>query len=143
MNATRSTVAIACLTIVLITACSSSPHSARVVPAAVQKVNAELSQIQLTEAAATRTGIETTPVLKAMVGGVERLIIPYSAVMYHFDGTTWTYVSPREFTFLRAGIKIESIDGQRAILTSGPPEGTMVVRVGAAELYGVEFGVGK
>jgi hypothetical protein len=144
MNATRSTIAVtAGLIAMLTTSCSSSSDYVYVEPATVQAVDGELSQVQLTEAAAARTGIETTPVLQETVDGVERLVIPYSAVMYHFDGTTWTYTRPGDLTYVRAAIEIESIDGQRAILTAGPPEGTEVVTVGAAELYGVEFGVGK
>ena len=38
---------------------------------------------------------------------------------------------------------IDFIDGEFAILNSGPDTGTVVVSVGAAELYGVEFGVGN
>jgi hypothetical protein len=33
--------------------------------------------------------------------------------------------------------------GARTLVTEGPPEGAVVVTVGAAELYGIEFGVGK
>lgn len=143
MNGIRLIVVMLGVTATLSASCSSSSDYVYVEPATVQEVNDDLSQVQLTEAAATRTGIETAPVRQEPIDGVERLVIPYSAVMYHFDGTTWTYTSPSELTYLRTAIEIESIDGDRAILTSGPPEGTEVVTVGAAELYGVEFGVGK
>lgn len=144
MNATRLTIAIAAgVTTILTAACSSTSDYVYVEPATVQEINADLAQVKLTEAAAARTGIETTPVLQETVDGVERLVIPYSAVMYHFDGTTWTYTNASELTYVRAAIEIESIEGDRAILTAGPAEGTDVVVVGAAELYGAEFGVGK
>ena len=35
------------------------------------------------------------------------------------------------------------IDGDRAVLTRGPAPGALVVHVGGAELFGLEFGVGK
>ena len=124
-------------------ACSSSSDYVYVQPASVQEAGPDLWQIQLTPSAAERTGIETTEVIVDIVEGAERLVIPYSAVMYHFDGTTWTYTNPSNLTYLRAPIEIESIEGDRAILTAGPPPGVTIVTVGAAELYGVEFGIGK
>lgn len=71
----------------------------------------------------------------------EQLVVPYSAVMYHFDGSTWTYTNPEPFVYVRESITIDHIDGDVAFLSEGPPAGTTVVTVGAAELYGVEFGV--
>lgn len=35
------------------------------------------------------------------------------------------------------------IDGDLAVLSHVPPAGTQIVTVGAAELFGTEFGVGK
>jgi hypothetical protein len=43
---------------------------------------------------------------------------------------------------VRSAIDVASIEGDRALLTSGPPVGTTVVTVGVAELYGAETGVG-
>lgn len=112
-------------------------------PSTVEEVSDDLWQVTLTEQAAQRTGIETTEVATTTVDGAERLTVPYSAVMYHYDGTTWTYTSPEPLTYLRAPIEIDRIEGDVAILLDGPPVGTTVVTVGAAELYGVEFGIGK
>ena len=77
------------------------------------------------------------------VEGSERLVVPYSAVMYHFDGSTWTYTNPAPLTYVREPIEIDYIDGNTVVLDRGPAVGTVVVSVGAAELYGVEFGIGK
>jgi len=41
------------------------------------------------------------------------------------------------------GISVEFIDGDRAVLSEGPPAGTEVVTDGAAELFGAELGIGK
>ena len=129
--------------VVALGACSSSSDYVYVEPASTEEAGPDLWQVELTPAAADRTGIETTAVLAEDVDGVERLVIPYSAVMYHYDGTTWTYTNPTGQVYLRAPIEIEMIDGDRAVLTAGPPPGSTVVTVGAAELYGVEFGIGK
>jgi hypothetical protein len=36
---------------------------------------------------------------------------------------------------------VESIAGERVVLTAGPPVDTRVVTTGGAELWGTEFGV--
>ncbi len=124
-------------------ACSSSSDYVYVSPATVEEVGTDLWQIELTEKAVSRTGLETADVTTLQVDGEERLGIPYSAVIYHYDGTEWTYTNPSELTYLRQAIEIDFIEGDLAILSNGPDVGTTVVSVGAAELYGVEFGVGK
>lgn len=73
---------------------------------------------------------------------VKRSVIPYAAVIYDLEGATWAYTNPDPLTFVRASIEVDYIDGDRAILTNGPPAGTAVVTAGAAELYGEEFGIG-
>ena len=109
-------------------------------PATVEEVSEGLWRIELTEQAEQRTGLETVEI---SINGSDLKELPYSAVMYHFDGTTWTYTNPEPQVFVRAPIEIERIEGDVAILVSGPDVGTTVVSVGAAELYGVEFGIGK
>ncbi len=54
--------------------------------------------------------------------------------------TTWTYTSPEHLVFQRQDISVARIDGDSAVLTSGPPVGTVVVTVGATEIWGVEYG---
>lgn len=103
----------------------------------------ELARITLTQQAVTRTGVETEAVSEQTRSGADRLAVPYSAVIYHFDGTTWTYTNPEPMVYLRHAIDIDRIEGSVAFLNDGPPVGTTVVTVGAAELYGVEFGIGK
>ena len=44
--------------------------------------------------------------------------------------------------YLREPIEIDRIDGDNAVLTTGPEAGTPVVTVGASELWGFEHGVG-
>ena len=110
-------------------------------PVTVEKNEATgLSQLTLSAKAADRLGIATAAVADGPSGG--GTVVPYSAVVYDKDGATWAYTNPEGLVFLRAAITIERIAEDLAILTSGPPVGTAVVTTGAAELWGVETGVG-
>lgn len=72
-------------------------------------------------------------------GASERRTVPYSAVIYWIDGGAWVYTQVAQLTFVRAPIVIEEVDGDVAVLRSGPPAGTRVVSVGGQELLGTEF----
>jgi hypothetical protein len=72
-----------------------------------------------------------------------RTSVPYAAVLYDATGNTWVYTNTEPLVFIRHPISIETIVGDEAILSDGPPPGTAVVTVGVAELYGAEVGVGK
>uniref|UniRef100_A0A7C3AS68 Uncharacterized protein n=1 Tax=Thermorudis sp. TaxID=1969470 RepID=A0A7C3AS68_9BACT len=102
----------------------------------------ELSRVILTEKAAERLGIETDQVRQVKITGEQRTVVPYAAVLYTEDGETWIYTNPEPPVFVRQSITVERIEGDQAILTDGPPVGTPVVTAGAAELFGIEFGVG-
>lgn len=81
--------------------------------------------------------------LPSSSSGTNRLVVPYASVIYGPSGDTWTYTNIGALAFVRHSITIDYIDEQLAVLLDGPPVGTEVVIVGAAELYGTEFGVGK
>lgn len=102
----------------------------------------DLERLALTAKAAERLGISTAPVGSGPAGGAQRTVIPYSAVVYDADGATWTYTNPENLVFIRHEITVDHIADQQAVLSSGPELGTLVVTVGAAELWGVETGVG-
>ena len=72
-----------------------------------------------------------------------RKVIAHGAVLYDEHGDTWTFTSPAPLTFLRQKIDIDYITGRSVVLRDGPPAGTTVVTVGAAELLGAELGVGE
>jgi hypothetical protein len=113
---------------------STSPDEA----ATVEHVEGtDLSRVILTPQAARRLDIHTAPVRQA-AGGTE---IPYSAVFYETNGETWAYVTSAPLTFVRERIVVDRIDGDRALLSSGPSPGTKVATVGVAELYGAESGI--
>jgi hypothetical protein len=70
-------------------------------------------------------------------------VVPYSALIYDVRGNTWIYTSPQPRTFVRDKVQVNYIDGNVVVLKDGPPAGTVVVSVGAAELFGTEFKVGN
>jgi hypothetical protein len=98
-------------------------------------------RVILSTDAARRTGVQTVPVRSTQVVGKLTLEIPYGAVFYDPDGVTWTYVAVQPSAFVRQHITVGSIRGGVAVLSAGPPTGTPVVSVGAAQLYGTEAGV--
>ena len=98
----------------------------------------DLRNVTLTAEAAKRLGIETAAVRRS---GARRSVVPYGAVLYSADGATFTYTSPKPRVYVRAPITVVRIDGDTALLSSGPPVGTEVVTVGSQELYGSEYEV--
>lgn len=71
----------------------------------------------------------------------EALVVPYAAIFQDIQGGAWVYESLAENIFARRRVQIAFIIEDQAVLTSGPPAGTRVVRTGVAELAGTEFGV--
>ena len=113
-------------------------------PARIEKVDgSSISRVILTTEAAKRLDIKTDSVRNMEDGGRQRSVMPYAAVMYDLKGDTWAYTSPEPLTFVRKSVTVDSIKGDTAFLSEGPPSGTQVVTVGVAELFGVEFGIGK
>jgi hypothetical protein len=102
----------------------------------------QIPQLQLTERAVQRLGIVTQPVRPTRAASQPaHEVIPYSAVVYDHDGSTWTYVNTAARTYERKPITVTDIDGQVALLSAGPAAGTPVVTVGAEELLGTEYNI--
>lgn len=115
-------------------------------PATVQPVpGSRTPQIRLTPQAVQRTGIRTRAVWRGWftVDGrrQQHLAIPYAAVVYDNNGSTWSYVNTSARTYQRKPISVQIIQGGTAILSSGPPPGTQVVTVGGPELLGTEYNI--
>jgi hypothetical protein len=120
----------------------SPPASAEAeaAPAIVEPVKGtDLARVTLSESAIERLDVRTVPVRKVSVRGRQRSVVPYAAVLYDTSGHTWVYTSPKARTFVRQRITVESISGNRAVLSAGPASGTRVVTVGVQELYGAEI----
>jgi hypothetical protein len=93
------------------------------------------TRVVFTEEGLERSALETGSAVRSGA----RVAVPSEAVMYEPDGRTFVYtvVAPR--TYLRQDVQVDRIDGGRALLDEGPPAGTTVVTVGAAEVYGAEL----
>ena len=100
---------------------------------------AEPARLKLTEDAVKRLEIQIDVVRDTDVNGTQRRVIPYAAILYDTQGGTWTYTNPKPLTYIRHPITVDRIVGELAVLSEGPPSGTAVVIVGAAELYGSEI----
>jgi hypothetical protein len=125
---------------VILAGCGSTTPAAGAPPATVTPIaGSQVQRLQLTGQAITRLGITTQPVRRAPAGARE--VIPYSAVIYDTDGSSWTYVNTAPRTYVRAPITVAAIQGDSALLSAGPPPGTPVVTVGAAELLGTEYNI--
>jgi hypothetical protein len=98
----------------------------------------ELKLVTLTAQAAQRLDIQTTTVRSVQVKGTLHKAVPYAAILYDTEGNTWVYTSTDGLAFVRARVTIDYVAGDVAFLSSGPALGTMVVTVGAAELFGSE-----
>jgi hypothetical protein len=132
-----ATVGLVLITAVLVlSACASSAEEEGGEEAAtVEPIKGtDTNRVTLTKDAAETLGVETAAIKRA--GGRE--VVPDAAVVYAADGHTFTYSSPKPFTYVRADITVDRIDGRKAILKKGPPAGTNVVTVGSQELFGLE-----
>jgi membrane fusion protein, heavy metal efflux system len=71
------------------------------------------------------------------------LVVPKATLLHDAYGGTWVYVVRAPQQYARQRVAVADISGATAILSRGPVVGARVVTDGAAELFGVEFGVGK
>jgi len=138
-------VALAGLLTVLLTvvgpAQGESPGSAgHEEPAHVEhREGSDIARLTLTRKAASRIDVQTATVETGRQG---LQVVPYGALLYDPQGGTWVYTSPEALVFERVAVTVSSIDDERVHLRKGPGAGTEVAVVGAAELWGAEFGVG-
>ena len=107
-------------------------------PAVIAQVGGK-TRITLSASAIKRLDVKTAPVRGLTIKGAQRKVIPYSAVFYDADGRAWVYASPKPRTFVRASITVDSINGNRVILSAGPAAGVSVATVGVQQLFGSEI----
>ena len=109
-------------------------------PARLEAIDgSNIKKITLTPKAAQRLDIQTGQVRQDASG---RKVVPYAAVVYDKDGSTWVYTNPQPLTYVRHAIVVELISGDDAVLKEGPEVGMQVATTGAPQLYGAEKGVG-
>lgn len=89
-----------------------------------------------------RPGTKVSAILP-LAGAERALVVPASAVLYDIHGGTWVYEALGNQSYVRRRVEVLRVERERAVLARGPAEGTRIVTVGAAELFGTEFGAGK
>ncbi|MDQ6876920.1 MAG: hypothetical protein M3082_04330 [Candidatus Dormibacteraeota bacterium] len=115
------------------------------------------SRVILSAVAAERLGIQAEPVRAASTASpgqakssATSTVVPAKALVYDKNGGVWVYAAvpgaPTNakglpLTYARNSVNVERIDGDIAVLKSGPIVGTQVVTEGAEELLGTEYGV--
>jgi hypothetical protein len=106
-------------------------------PATVESVKGrdDLKRVTVTAEGARRIDLKTAEV--ELLDG--RSAVPYAALIYDPEGDTYVYTSSAPLSFLRQEVEVKRIDGDRVLLSAGPPVGTTVVTVGAAEVHGAEL----
>lgn len=125
------------------TASKSEVKAGQVVPA----IGTGSNRVVLTIGTAERLGIQTASVREVMtaIAGASAAtmhkVIPIAAVFYDKNGATWAYANPEPLNYVRQPVSVARIDGDLAVLESGPATGTAVVTLGAPELAGIEDGV--
>jgi hypothetical protein len=97
-----------------------------------------IKKIILTGKAVARLAMTTFPVAAQPDG---RTVVPYRSLLYLPNGKPFVYTNLEPAVYVRQEVAVESIRGERVVLTAGPPVGTPVVTTGGAELWGTEFGV--
>jgi hypothetical protein len=108
------------------------------VPAKLEPIKGtDVQRVIFDAEAAKRVGLKTAQIRQ----DGQETVIPYDAVIYGADGNTYTYTAPEPLTYVRQQINIDRVAGDSVMLSDGPPTGTEVVTVGAAEVYGTEFEV--
>ena len=128
----------ALVSVLLVAGCSDPAEPPSEEAIHIEELESGLKNLTLSAKAAERLGIATADVEAAG----EQTVVPYASVIYDAQGATWAYVAIEPLSFERESIVVGSISGEEAFLVDGPPAGTPVVIVGAAELYGAETGVG-
>ncbi|HEX6257562.1 MAG TPA: hypothetical protein VFZ70_17265 [Euzebyales bacterium] len=135
------TSAVALLLAVAAVGCGEVPSDEHVIdePVTVAEIEgADVAHLTLTSSAERRLDITTTTV--EQVDGTT--VVPNAAVIVDEHGGFWVYTNPEPQGFVRAPIEIDHEEGDLAYLADGPPVGTSVVTLGAAELFGAERGIG-
>ena len=131
----------------MLSACQApapAPHDGEE-PSHIEHIDGtDLTRVTITEKAAERIDLQTTEVFEQVMprSSAPATCVPYSSLIYDSEGRTWVYISDAPRSFVREAVVIDYIEGDVAVLSSGPSVGAVVAAVGVAELYGTEFEVG-
>lgn len=123
----------------LVTGCSeveegtTEPYKA----SRVVDVGQGLKRVTFTAEGARRLDLATASTVRSGKGTV----VDYKALIYDGQGATWVYTAPGPLTYVRAPVVVDRVKGDQVFLSKGPPAGTRVVTVGAAEVFGAELDI--
>jgi hypothetical protein len=107
-------------------------------PAAVEPIEgSDVSRVILTEDAARRIQLETSPAIERR----NSITVPESAIWIDVNGKEWVYANTKPLVFVRARVVVDRYEKGVAYLSRGIGAGTEVATVGVAELIGSEFGI--
>jgi hypothetical protein len=101
------------------------------------KGDGDLQRVTFTAEGAKRIGLRMATVRRSG----KHTVVPYAALLYDPEGKTYVYTSPSSLEFVREEVQVRRIEGDRMVLSGGPPVGTEIVTVGATEVYGTELEV--
>ena len=90
-----------------------------------------------------RSGERVAVEIATLDSKIESLVLPFHAVLHDIHGGQWVYAQTAPHTYTRRRIQVTRLAGSEAVLSSGPPAGTLIVTDGSAELFGTEFMTGK
>lgn len=99
----------------------------------------DIQRVKLTQQTAKKLDVRT----ERVSGTAKRLVVPHAALIYNPDGNSFVYTQPSPLTYVRAPVKVDRVAGERVVLSAGPPAGTEVVTIGAAELLATEYEIGN
>jgi hypothetical protein len=95
----------------------------------------DLNRVKLSDEIAKRIDLQTVEVRASG----KRKIVPHEALIYNPEGKVYVYTRPKAETYVRAPVKVVRVGGDQVLLSVGPPAGTVIVTVGAAELLATEY----
>ena len=123
MSTTASESSCLCLLLPGLAGCSDTAEgAASEPPAMVEEIEgSDVKKVTLTESAARGHQRRDAAVSAGATKG--ELTIPYAAVIYYLDGSSWTYTAAAEREYVRVPITIKSISGMSPPCRPGhPPE---------------------
>lgn len=94
--------------------------------------------VTFTEESARRAGVELVRVER----DGDLLVVPSAALIYDKSGAVVVFTADSPLTYRRAEVTLTRDTGVKAWLSKGPAAGTLVVTIGANQVWGAEQGVG-
>jgi hypothetical protein len=120
-----------------LSACSEVPSNlVEYQPYKVEPIKGtDLNRVTLADETAKKVDLQTASVREEG----SRKVVPHASLIYNPEGDVFVYTKPKPRTYVRAPVKVKRIVDERAVLSAGPPAGTVIVTVGAAELRAPEY----